>query len=94
MADGRARNVELSTKMFLSLGPDVMKIDGTRHDAELAEAKASAAHRWGQLLDPSSRSSVRSRPSPHDRPGLYNPRDRPEAVCKPQDRRGFSPQRL
>lgn len=27
------------------------KLDGTRHDAELMEAKALAAHRWHRLLD-------------------------------------------
>jgi multidrug resistance efflux pump len=37
--------------MYLTLGPDVMRLDGNRHDAELAEAKASAASRWYRLVD-------------------------------------------
>jgi hypothetical protein len=32
--------------MFLSLGPDCLKLAGSRHDAELAEAKGLAAARW------------------------------------------------
>lgn len=43
-------NVELFTKMFLSLGADCIKVATSRHDAELAEAKALAAYRWEQLL--------------------------------------------
>ena len=37
--------------MFLSLGPDVLKLDGTRHDAEMMEASGHAASRWARLLD-------------------------------------------
>jgi hypothetical protein len=36
--------------MWLSLGSDLTKLVGTRHDAELGEARGLAAHRWGQLL--------------------------------------------
>jgi hypothetical protein len=51
MADGRAQYVALFERMFLALGADVIKIaEGTRHDAELAEARGLAAHRWNQLL--------------------------------------------
>ena len=44
-------NVEIFTKLFLCLGADAMKLAGTRHDAELAEARGLAAARWSQLLD-------------------------------------------
>jgi hypothetical protein len=44
------KNVELFQQMWLSLGSDVTKLEGTRHDAELAEAKGIAAARWNQLL--------------------------------------------
>jgi hypothetical protein len=45
-------NVEIFIRMFLGLGPDVIKIaEGTRHDAALAEAKSLAASRWNQLLN-------------------------------------------
>jgi hypothetical protein len=37
--------------LFLGLGADCVKLDGSRHDAEWAEAKALAAHRWSRLLD-------------------------------------------
>lgn len=37
--------------MFLSLCPDVLKLDGTRHDAEMMEARGHAASRWARLLD-------------------------------------------
>jgi hypothetical protein len=43
-------NVNRFVGMFLSLGPDATKLDGNRHDAELAEAKALAAARWFRLL--------------------------------------------
>jgi hypothetical protein len=46
---GRKQNIELFTKMWLSLGADVLKLEGTRHDQELAEAKGLAAYRWNQL---------------------------------------------
>ena len=42
-------NLELFEALFLSLGPDVVKLDGSRHDAELMTAKASAAGRWMRL---------------------------------------------
>lgn len=46
----RKQNIELITKMFLSLGADCIKVTGSRHDAELAEARGLATHRWSQLL--------------------------------------------
>lgn len=51
IARSRQRNVEIFEAMFLSLGPDAMRLDGTAHDLELMEAKASAAARWSRLLD-------------------------------------------
>jgi hypothetical protein len=48
---GRKQNVEVFTKMWLTLGPDVIKVAGSSHDAELAEAKGRAASRWSRLLD-------------------------------------------
>jgi hypothetical protein len=48
---GRKQNVELFTKMWLTLGPDVMRLDGAADDPELAEAKGLAAHRWNVLLN-------------------------------------------
>jgi hypothetical protein len=44
-------NVNRFVEMFLSLGPDCIKIaEGTRFDEQLTEAKGIAAHRWNQLL--------------------------------------------
>ena len=59
------RNVELFEAMFLSLGPDCLKITGTAHDAELAEAKGRAAWRWNRCWKPRRRSNATSRISPH-----------------------------
>jgi hypothetical protein len=42
-------NLETFEALFLSLGADVVKLDGSRHDAELMTAKASAAGRWMRL---------------------------------------------
>jgi hypothetical protein len=45
------QNVEIFTRMWLTLGSDVIKVaDGSRHDQALAEAKSLAASRWNQLL--------------------------------------------
>jgi hypothetical protein len=44
------KTVELFLSMWLSLGSDVTKLDGTRHDAAIAEARGLAAWRWNQLL--------------------------------------------
>lgn len=44
-------NVNRFVEMYLTLGSDVIKIaDGSRHDAELAEAKGLAASRWPLFL--------------------------------------------
>jgi hypothetical protein len=43
-------NVQLFEGLFLGLGSDCMKLDGTRHDAELMEARGRASARWHQLL--------------------------------------------
>jgi hypothetical protein len=48
----RIANVQRFVAMFLSLGPDVVKIAGTSHDSELAEAKGLAAGRWHRQLEP------------------------------------------
>jgi hypothetical protein len=48
---GRKQNVEVLTRLWLCLGPDVMKFVGTAHDAELAEARGLASSRWFRLLD-------------------------------------------
>lgn len=50
-ARARGQNVGIFTRMFLSLGPDVLKLDGTRHDAEMMEARGHVASRWARLLD-------------------------------------------
>jgi hypothetical protein len=50
-AVARKRNVEVLTRMWLTLGPDVMKFVGTAHDMELAEARGLASSRWFRLLD-------------------------------------------
>jgi hypothetical protein len=49
--EARKKNVEVFTKMWLVLGPDVTKLIGTGHDSELVEARGLAANRWGRLLD-------------------------------------------
>jgi hypothetical protein len=48
---GRRKNIAILETMWLSLGPDVLKFEGTRHDAELAEARGLAMSRWARLLD-------------------------------------------
>ena len=50
-ARAREHNVALFTRMFLSLGPDVTKLDGTRFDEQMLEARGHAASRWSRLLD-------------------------------------------
>jgi hypothetical protein len=48
----RAENVRVFTKMWLTLGPDVVLVAGsTRHDQELLEARSLAGHRWNVLLN-------------------------------------------
>jgi len=63
----RKANVNRFVELWLSLGPDVMKLDGTRHDAELAEARGLAMARWFGLKTWKAKSSVRRRPSLADR---------------------------
>jgi hypothetical protein len=46
----RKANVETFTKMWLTLGADVLKLAGTVHDGEIAQAKGVAAARWNQLI--------------------------------------------
>ena len=43
-------NVNRFVELWLTLGADILKLEGTRHDAELAEAKGLAATRWNVLL--------------------------------------------
>jgi hypothetical protein len=47
----RTENIRVFQAMWLTLGADVLKLVGTAHDAELAEAKGLAAHRWNVLLN-------------------------------------------
>jgi hypothetical protein len=42
-------NLAAFEALFLGLGSDVIKLDGSRYDAELLQAKASAAGRWLRL---------------------------------------------
>jgi hypothetical protein len=46
----RKQNITTFEQMWLSLGSDVLKLDGSRHDAELVEARGLAMNRWSQLL--------------------------------------------
>jgi hypothetical protein len=43
-------NVETFTRMWLGLGSDVLRLAGTMHDGEIAEAKGLAAARWNGLV--------------------------------------------
>lgn len=54
-------NLETFEALFLSLGPDVVKLDGSRHDAELMTAKASAAGRWLRIAAAGGAGRTRSR---------------------------------
>ena len=58
-------NLETFEALFLSLGPDVVKLDGSRHDSELMQAKATAAGRWMRLSSSRPRLNERPLPSPH-----------------------------
>jgi hypothetical protein len=42
-------NLDTFEALFLSLGPDVIRLDGSRHDSEIMTAKAAAAGRWLRL---------------------------------------------
>lgn len=42
-------NLETFEAMFLGLGPDVTRLEGSRHDAEIMTAKTAAAGRWLRL---------------------------------------------
>lgn len=64
---GRKKNIEIFTQMWLTLGPDVLKLDGTRHDAELAEAKSLAMTRWSALTSMESQAQ-REEQAPATRP--------------------------
>jgi hypothetical protein len=46
----RKANVETFTKMWLGLGADVLRLAGTMHDGEIAQAKGIAAARWSVLI--------------------------------------------
>jgi hypothetical protein len=48
---GRKRNIETLTRMWLSLGRDVLIAAGSQHRSEIDEALALATHRWSRLLD-------------------------------------------
>ena len=47
----RRANVNRFVELWLTLGADVLKLDGTRHDAERAEARGLAMSRWNQLIN-------------------------------------------
>lgn len=51
MAEGRARNVQRFTQMWLSLGVDVIRAAGSSHRAEIGEALGLTVRRWEQLLN-------------------------------------------
>jgi hypothetical protein len=48
---GRKQNVSVLERMWLTLGPGILKFIGTAHDQELAEARGLASSRWHRLLD-------------------------------------------
>jgi hypothetical protein len=85
----RQRNVELFTAMFLSLGPDCIKIaNGTRHDGELAEARGLAAWRWNQLLGMEQqivREEQRLASRPKTRPAQPGDDELPDRTLKQRD---------
>jgi hypothetical protein len=47
----RQQNLRVFEAMWLTLGRDVLLLDGNRHDAELAEARGLAVFRWNQLIN-------------------------------------------
>jgi hypothetical protein len=49
--EARKKNIQVFVQMLLGLGPDCIKVAGSNHDAELAEARGLAANRWSALLD-------------------------------------------
>lgn len=48
---GRKQNIEIFTRLFLSLGADCVKVASSNFDGELAEARSLASYRWNRLLD-------------------------------------------
>jgi hypothetical protein len=47
----RKQNIAVLERLWLGLGPDILKFVGTAHDAELAEARGLASSRWHRLLE-------------------------------------------
>jgi hypothetical protein len=47
----RKENIEVFTRMFISLGPDAIRVAGQSYDAQLAKARGLASLRWSRLLD-------------------------------------------
>ena len=85
---GRKQNIELFTKMWLTLGSDVLQLDGNRHDAELAEARGLAVARWSQLIDMEQQivreeSALATRPK--DRPAQPGDEVLPDRTLKQRD---------
>jgi hypothetical protein len=84
----RKANVNRFVELWLTLGADVMKLDGTRHDAELAEAKGLAAARWNQLVGMESQiqreeATLASRPK--NRPTQSGDDELPDRTLKQRD---------
>jgi hypothetical protein len=49
--EGRAKNIEYFTKLFLAMGRDVIAANTMTHRLEMEEALAAAAGQWSRLLD-------------------------------------------
>jgi hypothetical protein len=81
-------NVNRFVELWLTLGADVMKLDGTRHDAELAEAKGLAAARWNGLVGMESqiqREEAALAIRPKNRPTQPGDDELPDRTLKQRD---------
>jgi len=84
----RKANVNRFVELWLSLGPDVMKLDGTRHDAELAEARGLAMARWFGLKNMESqivRETQALAGRPKDRPARHDDDRLPDRTIEKQN---------
>ena len=84
----RKANVETITRMWLSLGPDVLKLAGTMHDGEIAEAKGLAAARWNGLVGMESqiqREEAALAIRPKNRPTQPGDDELPDRTLKQRD---------
>jgi hypothetical protein len=85
----RKANVETFTRMWLTLGPDVLKLAGTMHDGEIAQAKGIAAARWGGLIgmeQQAEREEATLASRPKKRPSSAADDLVPDRVLERQDR--------